>query len=166
MKKRTGTMRCKLVLRPHPGHLAPRQVVRTPSASTRASPRSRHGEWTRDRHRDGLRGRQTASPSQCCCIPVLAALDKAVHSTLASQLLLVQRLVEVELQPRLRPLHDTELAAVRQSDVGCAHIWTAETNVGRVAVRHFHGANDLSGRRDLGDIAGVQGRNCDYCRWP
>jgi hypothetical protein len=39
MKKRTGTMRRKLVLRPHPGHLAPRHAVCIPPARTRASPR-------------------------------------------------------------------------------------------------------------------------------
>src|SRR5262245_17945582 len=87
--------------------------------------------------------------------------SRPLDSTLASRLLLLQRLIEVELQSRLRPLQDTESAAVRQSDIGCPHIWTTETDVRRVAVGHFHRANDISSRGYLSDIAGVQGRNCN-----
>src|SRR6185436_11945931 len=55
---------------------------------------------------------------------------------------LLPRSVVVELEARGRPLHDAELALVRQCDPGGAHVRPAEADVGRVDVRHLDLAHD------------------------
>src|SRR4051794_40148327 len=46
--------------------------------------------------------------------------------------------LEIELQPRLRPLHLAELALARERDGRGAHVGPAEADIRRVGIRHRH----------------------------
>src|SRR5262249_25799300 len=69
--------------------------------------------------------------------------DLVVNSRGASRQL---RSIEVKLETRLRPPHDTQLTAIGERDVGRTHVWASEADVGWILIRHFHGAHDVTGR--------------------